>query len=194
MFILPEILLSRHSEDAFSSSSSRSSQHKRGLERRKGGGGGHGSSSHGSSSSSHSSPAKGKGASSAFTNSKASASFSVHTGKSSATPYSDGGGKSIKLATGSAFPGRTAGGSSRVSLNSAVTSAYSATIADFVNFRLQGTVYGTSRFGSGYPYGGSGYYVVDRPFPYYFYPTPLQYGYYGGDEVWRFLSIIYIHT
>lgn len=94
-----------------------------GLYRRKGGGGGgdggggHGSSGHdgdSSDSSSHNSAASAKGASSAFTDSKDSESFSIPIGKSSATPYSDGGGKAITLPSGTAFPGREAGGGARV--------------------------------------------------------------------------------
>ena len=44
-------------------------------------------------------------------------------------------------------------------------------------------MYGTSRFGSGYPYGNYGSYVNQRPLPFVFYPTPVSYHYYGGDEV-----------
>lgn len=47
----------------------------------------------------------------------------------------------------------------------------------------QGAVYGTSRFGSGYTYGGSGSSVAYRPFPFIFYPAPPAEHYYGGDEV-----------
>jgi len=43
-------------------------------------------------------------------------------------------------------------------------------------------VYGNSRIGSGYPYGGYGSYYGGRPFPYYFYPVYIIHGYYGGDE------------
>ncbi|KLO13516.1 hypothetical protein SCHPADRAFT_940308 [Schizopora paradoxa] len=140
---------------------------KTGLFRRKGGGGGHGGSSHGSSSSgkggssggSKGSPAASKGAPKTFTTSRYSNSFSLGTskGKSTATPYSTGGGKSSILSSGM-FSGRLSGGGSRTS------------------------VYGSRVYGSGYPYGGYGYYVSDRPFPYVFIPVPIHRHYYGCDE------------
>ncbi|KLO06154.1 hypothetical protein SCHPADRAFT_883096 [Schizopora paradoxa] len=103
------------------------------------------------------SPAARKGASSSFTKSKFSNSFKLSGTKVSAAPYSDGGGKSFTIKSGP-FSGRTSGGSTR----------------DFV--------YGTRTYGSGYPYGGYGYYISDRPFPYGFYPVYIQSNYYGNDE------------
>lgn len=55
---------------------------------------------------------------------------------------------------------------------------------------LQTDVYGSSTFGSGYPYGGYGIYVDNRPCPYYFYPVPPANNHYGGDEVSPHLSIL----
>ncbi|KAL5489863.1 hypothetical protein ACEPAI_4695 [Sanghuangporus weigelae] len=133
------------------------------LFRRKGGGGKGGGSGKGGKSgskggSSASSIAKKKGASDAFVKSRGSKSFTVTGSGSSGYPYSSGGGKRIKLPSSSSFSGREAGGGDR------------------------NTIYGTSHFGSGYPYGGYGYYVDNRPFPYYFYPVPCSHNYYGGDE------------
>ncbi|KAL5511199.1 hypothetical protein ACEPAH_4414 [Sanghuangporus vaninii] len=133
------------------------------LFRRKGGGGKGGRSGKGGKSgskggSSASSIAKKKGASDAFVKSRGSKSFTVTGSGSSGYPYSSGGGKRIKLPSSSSFSGREAGGGDR------------------------NTIYGTSHFGSGYPYGGYGYYVDNRPFPYYFYPVPCSHNYYGGDE------------
>jgi len=142
---------------------------------RKGGGGGHGSSSGkgggssgsrgkggkgGSGGGSKGSPAASKGAPKSFTNSRYSNSFKLNTnkGKSSASPYSDGGGKSSILSSG-IFSGRLSGGGQRTS------------------------VYGTRTYGSGYPYGSYGYYVSNRPFPYVFIPVPIHRHYYGSDQV-----------
>jgi len=141
---------------------------------RKGGGGGHGSSSGkgggssgsrgkggkgGSGGGSKGSPAASKGAPKSFTNSRYSNSFKLNTnkGKSSASPYSDGGGKSSILSSG-IFSGRLSGGGQRTS------------------------VYGTRTYGSGYPYGSYGYYVSNRPFPYVFIPVPIHRHYYGSDQ------------
>ncbi|KLO06146.1 hypothetical protein SCHPADRAFT_946334 [Schizopora paradoxa] len=123
---------------------------------RKGGGGGRGRSG-GRSGGSKGSPASKKHAPSSFTNSRFSNSFKISGTKSTASPYSDGGGKWFKLNTGR-FSGRMSGGGKRQN------------------------VYGTRTFGSGYPYGGSGYYLSSRPFPYGFYPIFIQEGYYGDDE------------
>ena len=94
---------------------------------RKGGGGrgssGRGSSSRGSSSggkgggssSSGSSAAKSHGASSQFTSSRGAVSFSItKDSKTTASPYSEGGGKTITLGDDTSFPGRQAGGATRV--------------------------------------------------------------------------------
>ncbi|KDQ56799.1 hypothetical protein JAAARDRAFT_79229 [Jaapia argillacea MUCL 33604] len=71
--------------------------------------------------------------------------------------YSTGGGKTFALSEDSPFLGRLAGGGTRAE------------------------VYGTSRYGSGYPYGDYGTYVDDRPFPFLFYPIPIYPDYYGSD-------------
>ncbi|EJU01542.1 hypothetical protein DACRYDRAFT_116672 [Dacryopinax primogenitus] len=42
-------------------------------------------------------------------------------------------------------------------------------------------VYGSRTFGSGYPYGGGGYWLVGRPFPFGFWPV-YYYPYYYGDH------------
>ncbi|KLO09530.1 hypothetical protein SCHPADRAFT_857801 [Schizopora paradoxa] len=124
---------------------------------RKGGGGGKGGGGKGGGSGSKGSPAARKGAPSSFTNSRFANAFKLSGTKFSASPYSDGGGKSSKLSSG-IFTGRLSGGGNRNS------------------------VYGTRTYGSGYPYGGYGYYVADRPFPYVFYPISIQSNYYGDNE------------
>ncbi|KAF8316534.1 hypothetical protein DL93DRAFT_2166006 [Clavulina sp. PMI_390] len=80
------------------------------------------------------------------------------TSKRSATPFSDGGGSIIKIPSGSTFAGRDAGGGTR------------------------DQVYGSSRYGSGYPYGGYGSYVSGRGFPFGFWPMYWGPHYYGGSE------------
>lgn len=47
----------------------------------------------------------------------------------------------------------------------------------------QGDIVGTSRYGSGWPYGGTGTYVDQRPFPFVFWPIAIHHGYYGNDVV-----------
>ncbi|KAI5121695.1 hypothetical protein M0805_002770, partial [Coniferiporia weirii] len=136
------------------------------LFRRKGGGGGGRSSSGGKTSTSaksggSSSSASKHGASSTFTKSSGAKPISVsNSGAKSTTAnaYSDGGGSIVTLDSDSHFAGRLGGSGAR------------------------DTVYGTSRFGSGYPYGGYGQYVDSRPLPYYFYPVPTTNNYYGGNE------------
>lgn len=96
----------------------------RDLFKRKGGGGGH-SSGHSSSGKggtggkgSSSSAAAKHGASSTFTNSRSGGSFSLSSsglGKSTASAYSEGGGKHTTLGPNTAFNGREAGGGTRVS-------------------------------------------------------------------------------
>jgi len=103
------------------------------------------------------SPAARKHAPASFTKSRFADGFKLSGTKSTASPYSDGGGKSFKLKSG-VFSGRVSGGGKRE------------------------TVYGTRSYGSGYPYGGSGFFVSSRPFPYGFYPVPIQSHYYGNDE------------
>lgn len=83
----------------------------RSIQRRDGGDGGGHSDSDGESSS----PGRAKGASASFLDSMAGHSFSIFDGKYSATAYSDGGGKSVILGSESTFPGRQAGGGTRVS-------------------------------------------------------------------------------
>lgn len=172
---------------------------------RKGGGGGHAGSSHGSSSSgkggkggsggSKGSPAASKGAPKSFVNSPSSSSFSLTTKKgkstSSASPYSDGGGKSSKLSNG-IFSGRLSGGGKRVRITIRPALCHTLNKSDYVP---QTSVYGTRTYGSGYPYGDYGYYVSDRPFPYVFIPVPIHRHYYGCDEVkfHHFRHLIFKH-
>lgn len=152
------------------------------LERRKGGGGGGDSSSSGHDSSS-SSGAKGgddSDESSSFSHSSAAKPFSLSSStKSSASAYSDGGGSVVTIPSGSLFSGRQAGGADRVG---PILIPFPQTTADLRSC-MQSTVYGTSRYGSGYPYGGYGSYVDGRPFPYYFIPVCISSGYYDNDEV-----------
>lgn len=54
---------------------------------------------------------------------------------------------------------------------------------------IQDQVFGTSRYGSGYPYGASGD-VSGRPFPFAFWPIPVAVGYFGADTVRNFLSLL----
>ncbi|KAL5529660.1 hypothetical protein ACEPAG_5645 [Sanghuangporus baumii] len=150
-----------------SSLSSMSSHDQQRLFRRKGGGGGghgggKGGGKGGSSSSKGSARASGvakkHGASEAFLNSRSSQPFNIPGINSRFMAYANGGGNPTVLKSDSAFIGRQAGGGSRSS------------------------IYGTSHFGSGYPYGGYGSFVSSRPFPYVFVPVPVSHGYYGGDE------------
>lgn len=86
------------------------------LFRRKGGGG-HGSSGHSSGRSGGKggpSVAKAHGASSAFTESRGSKAISLSSTGTTASPYSDGGGKPFTLGSDSIFSGRQAGGGGRV--------------------------------------------------------------------------------
>ena len=93
------------------------------LVKRKDGGGGHSSgrssSGKGGKGGKGSSSAAAKhGASSAFTDSRSGGSFSLSSsglGKSTASAYSDGGGKRITLGPNTEFSGREAGGGARVS-------------------------------------------------------------------------------
>jgi hypothetical protein len=71
-------------------------------------------------------------------------------------------------------PSKSAGGGPRITLSDSPFKGREA------GGGTRGTVYGTSRYGSGYPYGyGDSYYVSSYPFPYYYWPTPVQYRYYG---------------
>ncbi|KAG8926708.1 hypothetical protein FRC02_008723 [Tulasnella sp. 418] len=83
----------------------------------------------------------------------------TYTGSRSASVYGQGGGSPVTIPPGTAFAGRFAGGATRPQ------------------------IWGSSRYGSGYPYGLAGAYVAYRPFPFGFWPivyTP--YPYYGNDE------------
>ncbi|KAF9225627.1 hypothetical protein BS17DRAFT_554757 [Gyrodon lividus] len=128
------------------------------IERRKGGGGG-GKSSGGSSSSSSSksgsgsSSSEGGGTSSGGKQTSVPISGSTSSGKSTATVYGSGGGKSITIPSGQLFSGRSAGGGSR------------------------GQVFGTRMYGSGYP-GITGRGVAGRGFPFWFWPVV-----WGGGSV-----------
>ncbi|KDQ56798.1 hypothetical protein JAAARDRAFT_70481 [Jaapia argillacea MUCL 33604] len=122
--------------------------------RKGGGGGGHGGG--------HSSGGKGGkgGSSSKAGGSTSGVKLGSHTGVPSGktvSAYSAGGGKRFTLGSTSPFSGRLAGGGTRAQ------------------------VYGNSRYGSGYPYGGYGTYINNRPLPYVFYPVPIYPHYYGSD-------------
>ncbi|TDL24749.1 hypothetical protein BD410DRAFT_718553 [Rickenella mellea] len=132
------------------------------LVRRKGGGGGgrggsgRGSSSHGSSSSG---AAKSHGASSTFYKSSYAQPFHISYANTDVGAYGDGKGKKFTLGPSTPFPGRLAGSGTR------------------------SQIYGTSRYGSGYPYGATGSYISGRPFPFIFYPIAItEYDYYGSTE------------
>lgn len=127
------------------------------------------------------SPAARKHAPASFTNSRFADSFLLSGTKSSASPYSDGGGKSLKLNNG-VFSGRLAGGGKRVG-----SVKICILVSRLSNFVPQDSVYGTRVYGSGYPYGGSGFFLSSRPFPYGFYPVPVYRYYYGSEEVFLIL-------
>ncbi|TDL22676.1 hypothetical protein BD410DRAFT_839727 [Rickenella mellea] len=135
------------------------------------GGGGRGSSSghgssggHGSSSSGSSRPKKPK-IPSAFSRSPAALPFAagaaIGAAGTRAIAYSNGGGKQFTLGPSSAFPGRAAGGGTRLG------------------------IFGTRRYGSGYPYGGTGYGIRGRPFPFLFFPIVISSdaNYYNSQEI-----------
>ncbi|TDL24751.1 hypothetical protein BD410DRAFT_785456 [Rickenella mellea] len=132
------------------------------LVRRKGGGGhggGHGSSGHGSSSHGSSGAAKSHGASSTYYKSSYAQPFHISYANTDVGAYGDGKGKKFTLGRSTPFPGRLAGSGTR------------------------SQIYGTSRYGSGYPYGATGSYISGRPFPFIFYPIALtEYDYYGSTE------------
>ncbi|KDQ50248.1 hypothetical protein JAAARDRAFT_211840 [Jaapia argillacea MUCL 33604] len=88
--------------------------------------------------------------------------FSSGVSGKTMSSYSPGGGKPFKLGSSSPFSGRLAGGGTRAQ------------------------VFGNSRYGSGYPYGGSGTYIDYRPLPYVFYPVPIYPDYYGSDTYAHF--------
>ncbi|TDL24753.1 hypothetical protein BD410DRAFT_785458 [Rickenella mellea] len=145
-----------------SSLTSKNSRNMKTLVRRKGGGGhggGLGSSGHGSSSHGSSGAAKSHGASSTYYKSSYAQPFSISYANTQVGAYGDGKGKKFKLGPKTPFPGRLAGSGSR------------------------SQIYGTSRYGSGYPYGATGSYVSGRPFPFIFYPIALtENDYYGSTE------------
>ncbi|EIN08144.1 hypothetical protein PUNSTDRAFT_44745 [Punctularia strigosozonata HHB-11173 SS5] len=78
-----------------------------------------------------------------------------------ASSKSKGGGHPHKLGKNSPFKGRLAGGGTR------------------------DEIVGTSRYGSGWPYGGTGTFVDQRPLPFIFWPIAIHHGYYGGDIYYR---------
>jgi len=47
---------------------------------------------------------------------------------------------------------------------------------------IRAQVYGSRRLGSGYPYGGGGFWIIGRPFPYGFWPIYYHPDYYGDNE------------
>ncbi|KAL5489864.1 hypothetical protein ACEPAI_4696 [Sanghuangporus weigelae] len=98
------------------------------------------------------------GAPDKFLNSGSTEPFTVPGTSLSFMAYASGGGKRSVLDSNSTFSGREAGGATRAE------------------------VYGTSRFGSGYPYGNYGSFVSSRPFPFFFVPVPVSRGFHGGDE------------
>lgn len=73
--------------------------------------------------------------------------FNIPGSSRGATPFAPGGGKIGKIGRGGTFAGRQIGGGSRAQ------------------------VYGTSRYGSGYTYGGRGSLVRGRGFPFGFWPV-----------------------
>ncbi|KAF8498888.1 hypothetical protein JB92DRAFT_3146434 [Gautieria morchelliformis] len=99
-----------------------------------------------------------KGSSSSSGGSKGSFSLSSSKSTLTASSSSRGGGSVTVIPSGSLFAGRLSGGASREQ------------------------VYGNSRIGSGYSYGGYGTFYGGRPFPYGFYPVYIAPEYYGGDE------------
>ncbi|KAF8487665.1 hypothetical protein JB92DRAFT_1484552 [Gautieria morchelliformis] len=123
--------------------------------RRKGGGGGGRSGTSGGGKSASSSPSSSKGGSKGPSFGVSSSSKSTSRTASSS---SRGGGSVTVIPSGSLFAGRLSGGATRDS------------------------VYGNSRIGTGYTYGGYGSFYGGRPFPYGFYPVYIERGYYGGDE------------
>ncbi|KDQ52174.1 hypothetical protein JAAARDRAFT_139228 [Jaapia argillacea MUCL 33604] len=150
---------------------------RRSLFRRKGGGGkggGSGGKGGGSSGKGGGSGGKGGGSSSKGSGSKGGGSSTTKgktssvslsggktsNGKSTATRYGHGGGKSIVIPSGQLFSGRTAGGGSR------------------------SQVFGSRYYGSGYPgYPGIG--VAGRGFPFYFWPVVWGGGLgYGGSYLY----------
>ncbi|KAG2142375.1 hypothetical protein DEU56DRAFT_733692 [Suillus clintonianus] len=119
------------------------------LGRRKGGGGGGkggGSGAKGGTGGSSGSSSSSSGGESNSKTSKVPITGSSASGKSTATAYGSGGGKSITIPTGQLFAGRTAGGATR------------------------GEMYGTRAYGSGYP-GYSSYGVAGRGFPFWYWPV-----------------------
>ncbi|KAF7328868.1 hypothetical protein MVEN_02516500 [Mycena venus] len=101
----------------------------------------------------------GKGSSSGSSSSTSRKTTPISTGGStkSVSMYSNGGGKSITIAAGQLFGGRTAGGATR------------------------SQVYGSRTFGNGYPgYYGRG--VANRGFPFWFWPIAWGSGVRYGSE------------
>jgi hypothetical protein len=88
-----------------------------------------------------------------------------------ASSYSNGNLNRGMLRNDSPYAGREYGGANRVSCP-----LYFCEIS--LLMELQNVVYGTSQYGSGYPYGSGGYYIDNRPLPYGFWPVPVHNHYY----------------
>ncbi|KAI0289248.1 hypothetical protein B0F90DRAFT_1796521 [Multifurca ochricompacta] len=120
----------------------------RSLERRKGGGGrGRGPSGGSSGSGSKGSGSKGSGSSGAKTSKVPLSGGSLPNGRTSATSYGSGGGRSIPIPLGRPFSGRFAGGGTRQE------------------------VYGNRVYGSGYPGVAIPHGVAGLGFPFFFWPV-----------------------
>ncbi|KDQ50274.1 hypothetical protein JAAARDRAFT_211857 [Jaapia argillacea MUCL 33604] len=128
-----------------------------------GGGGGHGGGDGGGHSSGESGESGGaKGLTTGSSRSSSGFSLGSNSDKRYVEPYGGGGGKPFTLPSGSPYSGRLAGGGSR------------------------SQVYGTSRYGSGYPYGGAGSYIDNRPLPFVFWPISIAPNYYSFDTYSHF--------
>ncbi|KAF8608169.1 hypothetical protein BDV93DRAFT_519230 [Ceratobasidium sp. AG-I] len=94
--------------------------------------------------------------------SRGGVSFGGSSGNRGSSSYGRGGGSPTTISSGNAFAGRSIGGGSREQ------------------------VYGTSRYGSGYAYGGAGSSVAGRGFPFGYWPVFVPIGagagYYGYRE------------
>lgn len=119
----------------------------------------------------------GGGGARASSGGKASSSSSVANSGRSASTFSKGGGKPSTVSSG-AFAGRQIGGGTRDQVRRALRSE--TVHADPAQLQ----VYGTSQYGSGYPYGvASEASVAGRPFPFGFWPLYVSPGLYNSDEV-----------
>jgi hypothetical protein len=95
-----------------------------------------------------------------------------------ARPYAHGNLDRGILGTDSPYAGREYGGVNRVSR--CAMFCVNRRCSDRV--RQSDVIYGTARFGSGYPYGANGYYVDNRPFPFGFWPVPISNHYYCQND------------